>query len=58
MEIRWSYMEIRFVNKLYTDCSLDENDTNKLDTLNKNISGSYAAGKINNDQYTSLKNVT
>ena len=51
-------MEIRFVNKLYTVCSLDENDTNKLDTLNKNISGSYAAGKINNDQYTSLKNVT
>jgi hypothetical protein len=27
-----------------------------LDKLNKKISDSYAAGKINNDQYTSLKN--
>ncbi len=41
---------------VYADGKVDENDTDKLDELNKSISDSYAAGKINNDQYTSLKN--
>jgi hypothetical protein len=37
---------------IYADGKVDENDTDKLDKLNKNISDSYAAGKITNDQYT------
>ena len=41
---------------VYSDGKIDENEIVKLDMLNKNISDSYAAGKINNDQYTSLKN--
>jgi YVTN family beta-propeller protein len=41
---------------VYSDGKLDENDTAQLDELNKNISDSYAAGKISNDQYTHLKN--
>lgn len=41
---------------MYHDSKLDENDINQLNTLNKNISDSYAAGKINNEQYVSLKN--
>ena len=41
---------------VYGDGKVDESDINKLDKLNKNISDSYAAGKINNDQYSSLKN--
>jgi YVTN family beta-propeller protein len=35
---------------------LDEKDITNLNKLNKKISDSYAAGKINNDQYTNLKN--
>ncbi len=41
---------------LHEDQRLDENDILRLDSLNKNISDSYAAGKINDDQYTNLKN--
>ena len=41
---------------VYADGKLDENDINQLNSLNKNISDSYAAGKITNDQYTNLKN--
>lgn len=41
---------------LYEDGKLDENDINQLDKLNRNISHSYAAGKITNDQYTNLRN--
>jgi YVTN family beta-propeller protein len=41
---------------VYDDDKLDENDINQLSTLNKNISDSYAAGKISNEQYTHLKN--
>ena len=41
---------------VYADGKVDDNDIDKLDELNKNISDSYAAGKIHNDQYTSLKN--
>ena len=41
---------------VYSDGKVDENDTNELNRLNKNISDSYAAGKITNEQYTNLKN--
>ena len=44
---------------VYEDKKLDENDVKHipiLNSLNKNISNSYAAGKINNEQYTNLKN--
>jgi hypothetical protein len=41
---------------IYSDDKLDESDTNQLNTLNKNVSDTYAAGKISNDQYTHLKN--
>ncbi len=41
---------------VYGDGKLDENHTDQLKTLNKNILDSYAAGKINNEQYTHLKN--
>jgi YVTN family beta-propeller protein len=41
---------------VFADGKMDENDTNQLNILNKNISDSYAAGKINNEQYTHLKN--
>jgi hypothetical protein len=44
------------MNVVYGDGKVDEGDINTLDELNKSISDSYAAGKINNDQYTSLKN--
>ncbi len=40
----------------YEDNTLDENDILRLNSLNKNITDSYAAGKLNNDQYTNLKN--
>lgn len=42
--------------QVYGDGKLDKKDTNKLSLLNRNISDSYAAGKISNEQYTSLKN--
>jgi YVTN family beta-propeller protein len=41
---------------VYGNSKLNEKDTNKLNTLNRNISDSYAAGKISNEQFTSLKN--
>ena len=41
---------------IYADGKLDENDIDQLNKLNKNISDSYAAGKITNEQYTNLKN--
>jgi YVTN family beta-propeller protein len=40
---------------VYADGKVDENDMDKLVKLNKNISDSYSAGEINNDQYTNLK---
>jgi hypothetical protein len=41
---------------VYADGKVDENDTNKLGELNKNISDSYASGKITSDQYMHVKN--
>jgi hypothetical protein len=41
---------------VYGDSKPDENDTNQLNLLNRNISDSYAAGKISNEQFTNLKN--
>jgi hypothetical protein len=41
---------------VYGDSKLDENYTNQLNILNRNISDSYAAGKISNEQYMHLKN--
>jgi YVTN family beta-propeller protein len=41
---------------VYGDSKPDENDTNQLSLLNRNISDSYAAGKISNEQFTNLKN--
>ncbi|MGH9977464.1 MAG: hypothetical protein ACRD8Z_16775, partial [Nitrososphaeraceae archaeon] len=41
---------------VYGDRKLDEKNTNQLNILNRNISDSYAAGKISNEQFTSLKN--
>ena len=41
---------------VYGDGKVDENDVDQLNTINKNISDSYAQGKISNDQYTHLKN--
>ena len=41
---------------VYGDGKLDENDIDQLNLLNKNISDSYATGKMTNDQYTNLKN--
>jgi hypothetical protein len=35
---------------VYSDGKVDEKDIDQLDKLNKNISNSYAAGKISNDQ--------
>lgn len=40
---------------VYKDKKLDENDLPTLNSVNKDISDSYAAGKINNEQYTNLK---
>jgi hypothetical protein len=41
---------------VYSDGKVDENNIDQLNILSKNISDSYAAGKISNDQYTNLKN--
>jgi YVTN family beta-propeller protein len=41
---------------VYDDSKLDENDTNQLNILSRNISDSYAAGKISNEQFTNLNN--
>jgi uncharacterized membrane protein len=35
---------------------LDENDIDHLDRINKNIINAYSEGKINNEQYSNLKN--
>ena len=35
---------------------LDERDISNLNKLNQNVSDSYSAGKITNEQYTNLKN--
>jgi uncharacterized membrane protein (DUF106 family) len=41
---------------VYEDKKLDGNDIPRLNSINKNITDSYAAGRINDDQYTNLKN--
>jgi YVTN family beta-propeller protein len=41
---------------VYGSSKLNEKDIDKLNLLNRNISDSYAAGKISNEQFTSLKN--
>jgi YVTN family beta-propeller protein len=41
---------------VYSDSKLDENNTNQLNILSRNISDSYAAGKISNEQFTNLNN--
>ena len=41
---------------IYADGKVDKNETDQSNTLNKDISDSYAAGKISNEQYTHLKN--
>lgn len=42
--------------RVYDDSKVDANDTNQLNILNRNISDSYAEGKISNEQFTHLKN--
>ena len=42
--------------RVYGDSKVDANDTNQLNILNRNISDSYAEGKISNEQFTHLKN--
>ena len=44
------------IDLIYADRKLDKNEIDQSNTLNKNISDSYAAGKISNEQYTHLKN--
>ena len=44
------------MTSLYDDGKLDENDTEHLNMINKNIINAYSEGKINNEQYTNLKN--
>jgi YVTN family beta-propeller protein len=46
----------REMTALYDDGKLDENDTEHLNIINKNIINAYSEGKINNEQYTNLKN--
>jgi YVTN family beta-propeller protein len=41
---------------IYADRKLDKNETDQSNRLNKDISDSYAAGKITNEQYANLKN--
>jgi uncharacterized membrane protein len=41
---------------LYDDGKLDENDIDHLDRINKNLINTYSEGKINNEQYSNLKN--
>jgi YVTN family beta-propeller protein len=42
--------------RVYGNNKVDTNDTNQLNILNRNISDSYAEGKISNEQFTHLKN--
>ena len=42
--------------RVYGDSKVDANDTNQLNILNRNISDSYAEGKISNEQFMHLKN--
>jgi hypothetical protein len=44
------------MTSLYDDGRLDESDTEHLNLINKNIINGYSEGKINNEQYTNLKN--
>jgi YVTN family beta-propeller protein len=44
------------MDHIYADRKLDKNETDQSNILNKDISDSYAAGKISNEQYTHLKN--
>ena len=41
---------------VYADDKVDKTDTGKLNRLNKDISDSYAAGKMSSEQYIHLKN--
>jgi YVTN family beta-propeller protein len=41
---------------IYADRKLDYDDMGQLNTIFKNISDSYTSGKINNEQFNSLKN--
>jgi YVTN family beta-propeller protein len=44
------------IDSLYNDGKLDEKDIGQLNLLNKNIMTTYSEGRINNEQYTILKN--
>ena len=44
------------MNSLYNNGKLDENDIGRLNRINKNIINAYSEGKINNEQYSNLKN--
>jgi hypothetical protein len=44
------------MTSIYDDGKLDENDIGHLNTLNTNIINAYSEGKINNEQYSNLKN--
>lgn len=41
---------------IYEDKKLDEKDIPTLNSLHKNIINGYSEGKINNEQYSNLKN--
>jgi YVTN family beta-propeller protein len=44
------------MGRVYADDVLDMNDTKRLNILFTDITDSYSAGKINNEQYTNLRN--
>ena len=44
------------MTSLYDDGKLDESDTEHLNLIDKNIIDAYSGGKINNEQYSNLKN--
>ena len=50
------HQEMTDLASLYHDGKLDENDIDQLDRINKNIINAYSEGKINNEQYSNLKN--
>jgi hypothetical protein len=50
------HQEMTDLTSLYDDGKLDENDIDRLDRINKNIINAYSEGKINNEQYSNLKN--
>jgi uncharacterized membrane protein len=43
------------MTSLYADGKLDESDTEHLNLIRKNIINANSKGKINNEQYTNLK---